>query len=156
MEIYLNERELIIKDEDNSRRNLWIERRKIKDINYKKKKELEEEKIKEQKKLVDENVKFIQNFVFKLITQRPGFDKFRKIFEQCFDDFGQSSDKCPYAVLGLSKNTSLEKCRSEFKKQALLLHPDRNFGATTEQKKKNLEMFKLKSAAMDMIENIHF
>lgn len=151
MELYLNEktrREQIIRDEDVSRRNLWIERRKIKDIVYRKKKELEEEKKKEQDKLVDENIKFIGNFVFKLIIQRPEFDKFRKVFES------GTITKCPYAVLGLPRDTPLDKCRSEFKKQALLLHPDRNLNKTDEQKKKNLELFKLKSAAMDLIENM--
>lgn len=180
-EINLNEqtqRKLIISTEDLYRGDLWYELARIKDIPAKKKRDAEEKKRQEERdKSIEDGVKALGDFISKLISKNPDFDKFKNIFETCFDEYESdkpkpswkpssksSSDsykpksdysKCPYTVLGVPKGSSLEVCVREFKKQALELHPDRNFGKSDEQKKKNLEILKLKSAALDLIKNMN-
>lgn len=170
----------LISDEEVERHEIIIieygKRNKLqKNINF----SLENERKFESKRVAMKNVKLFADFIIKFMSDNPELDKYRDIFEKTYDEFfedrepseedrdrkhseeGKSSkedtkdppiSKCPYAILGLPYGTSLEKCREEFKKQALQLHPDRNFDKTEEQKKKNLELFKLKSAAMDVIE----
>lgn len=59
--------------------------------------------------------------------------------------------KCPYEILGLSKDSSVEECRKAFKMLSLKLHPDRNYHATHEERMQNESHYKKAVSALDYI-----
>jgi len=105
-------------------------------------------------------------------------DKYKDIFEKLYDEFRESKrekespprpeykestggqrphrpeykpSKCPYSVLEVPLGTSEAECRNVFKKHSLRLHPDRNYNSTGDERRANLDLFKLMSSAMDFI-----
>lgn len=59
--------------------------------------------------------------------------------------------KCPYEILGIPKNSSIDECQRVFKILSLKLHPDRNYHATHEERMQNEAHYKRAASALDYI-----